>query len=77
MKKYFTQLQQLQESDSDLSDDDEEEQNSHFHIEDRGVQSTQLNREYEPHIAKLFNQAPDFNNKLDLRDIIFFTFSPQ
>ena len=29
-KKAFTQLQQLQESDSDLSDDDEEEQNYHF-----------------------------------------------
>ena len=64
MKKAFTQLQQLQESDSDISDDDEEENNSHFQIADRGFQFTQLNREFEPHIAKLFNQAPDFNNKL-------------
>ena len=70
MKKAFTQLQQLQESDSDLSDDDEEEKNSHFQIADRGFQFTQLNRELEPHIANLFNQAPDFDNNLDLRKII-------
>ena len=67
MKKYFTQLQQLQDSDSDLSNDDEEEKNSHFQISDRGFQLTPLNQESEPHIAKLFNQALDFNNKLDLR----------
>ena len=29
-----------------------------------------MNREFEPHIAKLFNQVTDFNNKLDLREII-------
>ena len=29
-----------------------------------------MNREFEPHIAKLFNQAPDFDNNLDLREII-------
>ena len=70
MKKAFTQLQQLQESDSDLSDDDDEEQNQHFHIADRVFQFTPLNREFEPHIDKLFNKAPDFNNNLDLREII-------
>ena len=70
MKKAFTQLQQLQYSDSDLYDDDEEEKNSHFQISDRGFQFTQLNREFEPHIAKFFNQTPDFNNKMDLREII-------
>ena len=70
MKKYFTQIQQLQESDSDLSDDDDEEENSHFQIADMGIQFTQLNQEFKPHIAKLFNQAPDFNSKLDLREII-------
>ena len=69
-RKNLTQLQQLQKSDSDLSDDDDEEEYSHFHITDRGFQFTQLKREFEPHIAKLFNQAPDFNNKLDLREII-------
>ena len=29
-----------------------------------------MNREFEPHIAKLLNQAQYFNNKLDLREII-------
>ena len=70
MKKYFTQIQQIQESDSNLYDDDDDKENSHFQISERGFQFTQLNREFEPHIAKLFNQAPDFNNKLYLRDII-------
>ena len=70
MKKYFTQLQQLQESDSNLYDDEDEEENSHFQITDRGFQFTQLNLEFEPHIAKLFNQMQYLNNKLDLRDII-------
>ena len=70
MKKSFIQLQQLQESDSDLSDDDDEEENSLFKISDRGFQFTQLNQEFEPHIAKLLNQAPDFKNKLNLMKII-------
>ena len=70
MKKAFTQLQQLQESDSDISDDDEEEKKSHFQIADGEFQFTQLKQEFEPQIAKLFNRAPEFNNKLDLRDII-------
>ena len=42
----------------------------HFHIADRGFQFTQLSGEFDPYIAKIFNQAPDFNNKLDLREII-------
>ena len=70
IKKAFTQLQHLQELDSDLSDDDDEEQSSHFQIVDRGFQFTLFNQEFDPHIAKLFNQAPDFNNKMDLREII-------
>ena len=42
MTKAFTQLQHLQESDFDLSDDDdndnddEDEENSYLHIADRG-----------------------------------------
>ena len=28
-----------------------------------------MNQEFEPHIAKVFNPAPDFSNKLDLREI--------
>ena len=55
MKKAFTQLQHLQESHSDLSDDDDEEENLHFYILDRVFQFTQLNRELEPYITKLFN----------------------
>ena len=69
-KKAFTKLQQLQESYSDLSDDNDEKENPHFQISDMGFQFTQLNREFKPHIVKLFNQAQDFNNKLDLREII-------
>ena len=70
MKKYFTQLQQLKDSDSNLYDDYNEEEQLHLQISGRGFQFTQLNQEFEPHISKLFNQAPDFNNKLDLREII-------
>ena len=70
MKNDFTQLQQLQESNSDLYDDDDEEENSHFQIADRGFQFTKLNREFDPHITNIFNQAPYFNNNLDLREII-------
>ena len=43
---------------------------SHSQIADRGFQFTQLTQEFGPHITKLFNQAPDFNSKLDLRKII-------
>ena len=76
MKKTFRQLQHIQESDSDLSYDDEEEKNSHLQIADRVFQLTQLNREFEPHIAKLFNKAPDFNKKLDLREITLLDSQP-
>ena len=66
MGKYFTHLQQLQESDSDLSDDDDEDEALHLQIAGRGFQFTPLKKEFKPHIAKLFNP----NNKLDLREII-------
>ena len=46
MKKSFTHLQQIQESDSDLSDDNDEEENSHFQIADRGFQFKQLKLEF-------------------------------
>ena len=70
MDKAFTQLEHIHESDSDLSDDDDEEENSHFQIADKGFQFTKLNQEFKPHIETFFNQAQDFNNKLDLREII-------
>ena len=72
MKKYFTQLQQLKDSDSNLYDDYNEEEQLHFQISGRGFQFTLLNQEFEPHVAKLFNQAQDFNNNLELRKIISF-----
>ena len=48
---------------------------SHFQITGKsGLQLSQLNEEFEPHIAKLFNQSADrnsvINTKLDLRDVI-------
>ena len=70
MEKYFTHLQQLQESDSDLSGDDDEEEALHLQIAGRVFQFTSLNKEFKPHTEKLFNQAQDVNNNLDLRKII-------
>ena len=46
------------------------EKKSYFQIADVGFQFTQLNQEFKPHIAKLFNQTQYFKNKLDLREII-------
>ena len=60
-------MQQIQESDSKISDDNDEYKASHFQIAGRGFQFTLLNQEFEPRIAKLFNKAQDVNNKLDLR----------
>ena len=69
-KKAFTHLQQLQESESNISDDDDEDDASHFQIAGSWFQFTQLNQELEPRIVKLFNQAQEVNNNLDLREII-------
>ena len=70
MKKAFTPLQHLQESESNLSDDEYEDRASHFQIAGSRFQVTQLNQEFKPRIAKIFNQAQNTNNKLDLREII-------
>ena len=74
MKKAFTtvntQLQQLREEDSDLSDSDTEEEASHFQFVDNAFQFAQLDQEFEPRIAKLFKQAHGTKVNLDLREII-------
>ena len=70
MKKAFTPLQHLQESESNLSDDEYEDRASHFQIAGSRFQVTQLNQEFKPRIAKLFNQAQEVNIKLNLKEII-------
>ena len=71
MKKAFTQLQQLKEADSDISESEASAEDSHFQFEnDDGFQFTQVENEFEPHIAKLFKQAHGTKIKLDLRKVI-------
>jgi hypothetical protein len=70
MKKTFTQLQQMKESDSDISDSDASEGDSHFQFDDDGFQFTQVEHEFEPQIAKLFKQTHGTKIKLDLREVI-------
>jgi hypothetical protein len=59
IKKAFaainTQLAQLKEADSDISESEGEEA-SHFQV-DQALQFAQLNKKFEPRIAKLFKQA--------------------
>jgi hypothetical protein len=57
IKKAFTQLQQMKEEDSDMSDSDTSEENSHFQFASNGFQFAQIEREFEPRIAKLFKQT--------------------
>ena len=74
MSKAFTtvnaKLDQLKESESDLSGSDGEEA-SHFQHGDALV-FTQLESEFEPRISTLFNQAHKAKIELDLRQIILF-----
>jgi hypothetical protein len=72
MKKALTQLQQMKEDDSNISDSDASEGKSHFHFADGGFQFTQVENEFEPQITKLFKQTHGSTKiKLDLREIIF------
>jgi hypothetical protein len=57
MKKAFTQLQEMKEADSDISDSEASEGDSHFQLEVSGFQFAQVEKEFEPQIAKLFKQA--------------------
>jgi hypothetical protein len=71
IKKAFTtvntQLAQLKEADSDISESEGEEA-SHFQV-DQALQFAQLNKKFEPRIAKLFKQAGS-SIKLELKELI-------
>jgi hypothetical protein len=71
IKKAFTtvntQLAQLKEADSDISESEGEEA-SHFQV-DQALQFTQLDKKFEPRIAKLFKQSGS-SIKLDLKEVI-------
>jgi hypothetical protein len=60
MKKAFatvsTQLEKLKEADSEISDSEGDDESSHFQM-DAALQFAQVNKEFEPRIAKLFKQT--------------------
>jgi hypothetical protein len=62
-----TQLAQLKEADSDISESEGEEA-SHFQV-NQALQFAQLEKKFEPRIAKLFKQAGS-SIKLDLKEVI-------
>jgi hypothetical protein len=63
-----TQLEKLKEAESDISESEGEDEASHFQM-DVALQFTQVEKEFEPRIAKLFKQA-GLSVKIDLREII-------
>jgi hypothetical protein len=71
IKKVFTtvntQLAQLKEADYDIYESEGEEV-SHFQV-DQDLQFVQLDKKFEPRIAKLFKQAGS-SIKLDLKEVI-------
>jgi hypothetical protein len=71
IKKEFTtfntQLAQLKEADSDISELEGEEA-SHFQV-DQAIQFAQIDKKFEPIIAKIFKQAGS-SIKLDLKEVI-------
>jgi superfamily I DNA and/or RNA helicase len=65
-----TQLQQLKEEASDISDEDTAEEDSHFQI-NMGFQFTQIkNNQFKPCIMSLFKQVHPMKVKLDLKHVI-------
>jgi hypothetical protein len=85
MKKAFTQLQQMQEVDSDVSDSEESQAASHFQFEQGSVVTlpsamkqnynhftfTQVDKEFERSVAKLFKQSHGKEpSDLDIRKVI-------
>jgi hypothetical protein len=63
-----TQLEKLKEAESDISESESEDEASHFQM-DEALQLAQVEKEFEPRIAKLFKQA-GLSVKIDLREII-------
>jgi hypothetical protein len=53
MKKAFTQLQEVEEADSDISDSEAPVRDPHIQFEVGGFQFAQVDKEFEPKIAKL------------------------
>jgi hypothetical protein len=72
IKKSFTtvntQLAQLKEADSDISESEGDEEALHFQV-DQALQFAQVNNKFEPRIAKLFKQTGS-SIKLDIREVI-------
>jgi hypothetical protein len=64
-----TQLVLLNEADSDIYDSEGDEEASHFQM-DEALQFAQVDKGFEPIIAKLFKQNHGSNIKLDLREVI-------
>ena len=73
MSKAFTtvntKLEQLKESESDLSGSDAEEESSHFQCHS-DFQFAQLESKFKPRISKLFKQAHSTKITLDLKEVI-------
>jgi hypothetical protein len=63
-----TQLEKLKEAESDISESEGEDEASHFQM-DVALQFAQVEKEFEPRIAKLFKQAGS-KIKLEFREII-------
>jgi hypothetical protein len=63
-----TQLEKLKEAESEVSESEGEDEASHFQM-DATLQFAQVEKEFEPRIAKLFKQA-GLLIKIDLREII-------
>jgi hypothetical protein len=72
MKKAFTtvntQLENLKEADSDLSGSEDDDKQSHFQM-DATLLFAQLDKEFKPIIANLFNQAGS-SVRINLREVI-------
>jgi hypothetical protein len=63
-----TQLEKLKEADSGISESEGEDEASHFQM-DAALQFAQVEKEFEPRIAKLFKQAGS-SVKIDLWEVI-------
>jgi hypothetical protein len=63
-----TQLEKLKEAEYDISESEGEDEAFYFQM-DEALQFTQVKKEFEPRITKLFKQA-GLSVKIDLREII-------